>query len=156
MNLVSETSFHPFHHCSCRWFTNPNASGTRVWHLTYHPCTHPMAGPVAMRPESAFNRSYFPVMPIILAVLYVCIYLSILLKFYLVNMQHNIGFRSRIQEFITYVQNPELNTSALLHATTSPLPTLSVFSILESLLWHISLSSFFSFPTSLMFICFLS
>ena len=77
-------------------------------------------------------------------------FFNFLFKFELVNIQYNIGFRSTIQWFITYIQHPVLITSALFntHHPSSPslthLPpsTVSLFPRVKSLLWLVSLSLF--------------
>ena len=76
-----------------------------------------------------------------------------LFKFKWVNIECNIGFRSRIPWFITCVKHPVLiPTNALLNARhpfspsppplTSPPATFSLFSIFKSLLGFASLSVF--------------
>ena len=85
--------------------------------------------------------------------------LKFLFKLWLVNIQCNIGFQSRIQALITYTM-PSFITSALLntHHPFSPLPTSlyqsSVCSLVKGLLWFASLSLFSLLPYAHLF-CFL-
>ena len=55
--------------------------------------------------------------------------IKFLFKFQVVNIQCNIGFRSRIQWFIIYIKHPVLITSALLntHHSFSLFPTYLLF-----------------------------